>query len=70
MNGALYWSKVGGLEIGTYLDAEGKPMLCMRGQCSVSQIESVLTVARAVVISVNHDPNIASEQRRTGGLFL
>lgn len=71
MTGALYWRKVGRLEIGTYINSDGHARLVMRGECSVDMLSEVIHNATAVTLALLHDdaPGLAAEQSRTGALL-
>ena len=54
MVGALYWRHVGPLQIGTYIDSDGRKRLTIRGECAVSSEADVITAIRAVCACIEH----------------
>ncbi len=69
MKGALWHLAVGGLEVGTFIDTDGRKMLACRGQTVASNADKVALAIRSVTISIEHGQPLP-ELERTEPLFL
>lgn len=55
MKGAATWRKVGTLEIGAYVDSNGRKRLCIRGECDAKSADAVCLQIQIVSTIIEND---------------
>ncbi len=69
MKGALYHLAFGQLEIGSYIDTDGRTQIVMRGQVSLDNIDKIANVL-ASVVACSQYAHPLEELKRTDPLFF